>query len=182
MNELLLGSGASYRCEIGGTTAGANLDQLDVNGTVFLSGGFADFLAFGVGVASNHYPVIKSPFAIGGTLSGDPEGDLLYPAAGRVMKITYLVNGGKEVTLIEQPGAPPSNIQITGITTQTNGNITLTGTGTIGATYFIEANDNLSTTNWVNVGSVMPNFNGDISFTDTNAPSLPQRFYRFMQQ
>ena len=114
-----------------------------------------------------------------GTFLNDPEGDTIYPAAGRIMKITYLLAGGKEVTLIEQASAPPSNLQISGITQQINGHMTMTGTGTIGATYFIEAKTNLNTTNWITIGTVMPNFNGDISFTDTNATNFSQRFYRF---
>ena len=86
------------------------------------------------------------------------------------------------MSLIEQPGAAPSNIRITGLVLQTNGNTTLNGTGLIGATYFIEANTNLGTTNWLTLGSVLPNFNGDITLTGTNAPSFPMRFYRFKAQ
>ena len=48
--------------------------------------------------------------------------------------------------------------------------------------YSIEANTNLSTTNWVSLGSIMADQNGAIGFTDTNAPSFPTRFYRFKAQ
>jgi hypothetical protein len=51
-----------------------------------------------------------------------------------------------------------------------------------GATYIIEANINFHTTNWVNIGSVMGDWNSAIMFTDTNTPTSPQRFYRFRTQ
>lgn len=182
VGNLILGAGTGYRCEIGGTNAGVNLDQIDASGTVTLSGGFADFTAFGAGVTSNRYAVVKSTVPVSGTFLGAAEGAYVYPAAGRFMVLTYLTAAGKEVTLIEQAGAPLSNINITGITNQPNGHITLTGTGNTGSTYFIEACTNLATTNWIPLGSVTGDWNGGISFTDTNAPNFPQRFYRFRLQ
>lgn len=182
LNNLTATTGSRYVCEIGGTNAGLNLDQINASGTVTLAGGHAEFVAFGVGMVSNNYAVVKSIAPVSGIFLGDPEGDFLFPGAGRTMQITYLTAGGKEVTLSEQAGTPPSNIQIGGITAQTNGHITLSGTGTIGATYFVEANTDLNTTNWVNIGSVMGSWNGGIMFTDTNAPDFSQRFYRFRQQ
>lgn len=177
--SLTAGVGTGYRCEIGGTNAGVNLDQINATGAVTLSGGFAEFTAFGAGATSNRYAVVKSVSAVSGTFNGDPEGDTIIPAAGRSMVITYLTAAGKEITLIEQPGANLANLSISSIVQQVNGHITLTGTGNSGSTYLIEANTNLTTTNWITLGSVIGNWNGDISFTDTNAPNFPQRFYRF---
>lgn len=182
VNNLTAGSGTSFQCEIGGTNAGVNLDQINATGTVTLSGGFAEFTAFGTGTVSNRYAVVKSVSAVSGTFSGDPEGDTIIPAAGRSMTITYLTSAGKEITLIEQPGANLANINITSIVQAPGGQVTLTGAGNPGSTYFIEANTNLATTNWITLGSVTGGWNGGISFTDTNAPNFPQRFYRFKLQ
>ena len=182
VKDLTAGAGSSYLCEIGGTNAGVNLDLIDASGLVTLSGGGALFSAFGAGVVSNRYAVVKSVSPISGTFTGDPEGDLIMPAAGRSMIITYLTSAGKEITLIEQPGPDLTNIQIASITHQTSGQVTLTGTGNSGSTYFIEGNTNLNTTNWIMLGSVLGAWDGGINFTDTNAPSFPQRFYRFRLQ
>jgi fibronectin-binding autotransporter adhesin len=182
VNHLTAGAGSGFLCEIGGTNAGVNLDQINATGIVTLNGGFANFTAFGTGTVSNRYVVVKSVSPVSGTFNGDPEGDLLFPAAGRGMTITYLTSAGKEITLVEQPGSNLENIHITGITQQTNGQVTLHGTGNPGSTYFIEANTNLASTNWITLGSVPGAWDGGISFTDTNAPSFPQRFYRFRLQ
>lgn len=179
VTNIAVDSGALYLCEIGGTNAGVNLDQIEARDTFTLTGGLAEFTAFGAGVTSNRYAVVKSVSAVSGTFNGDPEGDTIMPAAGRSMVISYLTAAGKEITLIEQPGANLANLSISNIVQQVNGHITLTGTGNSGSTYLIEANTNLTTTNWITLGSVIGNGNGDMSFTDTNAPNFPQRFYRF---
>ena len=38
-------------------------------------------------------------------------------------------------------------------------------------------NTNIATTNWLTIGSTQANGSGVFSFTDTNAPSFPMRFY-----
>jgi hypothetical protein len=45
--------------------------------------------------------------------------------------------------------------------------------------YGIEANSDLNTTNWINIGLAQADNLGEISFTDTNAPNYAMRFYRF---
>lgn len=180
--SLNLGPGAALQAELSGTNIGVNMDQLESTGGVNLAGGSANFTAFGVGATSNRYAVVKSALPVVGTFLNDPEGDYLFPAAGRMMIITYLTAGGKEITLIEQPGGNLGNFSISTIARQTNGNITLTGDGNPGSTYFIEANTNLSTTNWITIGSSLGAWDGTVYFTDTNAPSMTQRFYRFRLQ
>jgi hypothetical protein len=180
VKNLTMSSNSLYLSEISGTNAGVNMDQIDASGTVTLSSSSASFSAFGAGVVSNRYTVVKSVSPVNGTFSNHPEGDLMFPAAGRAVTITYQVSAGKEITLIEQPGSNLTNIHIVGITLQPNGQVTLSGTGNSGSTYFIEASTNL--VNWDSLGSVLGNFNGDISFSDTNALSFPHRFYRFRLQ
>jgi autotransporter-associated beta strand protein len=177
VNNLTLGTGAHYRGEIGGTNAGVNLDQIETLGSTTLAGGFADFAAFGTGVLSNRYVVVKAANPVSGTFLNDPEGDTYAFGAGRTMTLTYLPNGGRDITLIEQPNPVPN---IGGIERGENGNMTITGTGLSGALYDIQSNTNLNTTNWIVIGTVTGDINGAISFTDTNAIFHPMRYFRFV--
>jgi autotransporter-associated beta strand protein len=179
VNNLTLTPGGHYRCDIGGTNAGVNLDQINATGTVTLGGGFTDFAAFGTGATSNRYVIVKAANPVSGTFLNDPEGDTYAFGAGRTMTLTYLPNGGRDITLIEQPNPVPN---IGGIERGKNGNMTITGTGLSGALYDIQSNTNLNTTNWIVIGTVTGDINGAISFTDTNAPAYPQRFFRFRLQ
>jgi len=45
-------------------------------------------------------------------------------------------------------------------------------------TYTVQANTNLATTNWVNIGAVTGGSSGVFSFNVTNVVSFPQRFFR----
>ena len=60
--------------------------------------------------------------------------------------------------------------------------IQLQGAGLSNLTYTIQANTNLSTTNWLVVGSAPADGSGLFSFSDTNAPPFPRRFYRALSQ
>ena len=68
--------------------------------------------------------------------------------------------------------------QFGGISKLPNGQIQLNGTGLAGVGYTIQANGDLATTNWTNIGSAAANQNGSISFVDTNAAAYSKRFYR----
>lgn len=183
VGSLTIVSNGYYTCEISGTNAGVNLDQIEASGPVTLgSGGFANVSAFDAGTTSNRYTIVKSPSIINGTFAGKPEGGYFFPAAGRMMTITYLTAGGKEITLVEQAGGNLGNFSISNIVQQVNGHITLTGKGNPSSIYFIEANTNLATQTWTTIGSVTGDWNGGISFTDTNAVSFKQRFYRIRLQ
>jgi autotransporter-associated beta strand protein len=56
--------------------------------------------------------------------------------------------------------------------------IHLQGVGLSNLTYTLSGNTNLSTTNWSVIGSALANSAGSFTFTDTNAPLYPRRFYR----
>jgi autotransporter-associated beta strand protein len=179
VTNIAINAGAIYRCEIGGTNAGVNLDQIDAKDTFTITGGLADFTAFGAGVVSNRYAVVKSFAAVSGTFTGDPEGDTIFPAAGRSMSITYLGGvSGRDIVLTDLSAIPPGSFG--GIQMLPNGHVQVGGTGTPGVLYTVEANANLNTTNWLAIGTALANFNGAFSFVDTNAPSFPMRFYRFV--
>jgi hypothetical protein len=52
----------------------------------------------------------------------------------------------------------------------------LQGSGTTGVVYTVEASTNLAQTNWITVGTVLPNASGNFLFTNVSA--FPRRFYR----
>lgn len=70
---------------------------------------------------------------------------------------------------------PPQFISIAALADHT---VALQGAGLSNSTYTIQANSNLNTTNWTVIGTAPANGSGAFSFTDTNAPSFPMRFYR----
>jgi hypothetical protein len=68
---------------------------------------------------------------------------------------------------------------MTRLTTLFNKFAQIEGLGVSNLTYTIEAATNLNPIiNWANLGAVPANSNGIFSFTDTNAPLFPIRFYR----
>lgn len=95
------------------------------------------------------------------------------------MQITYAGGAsGREIVLMDLAAIPPGSFS--GIQVLTNGTVQIGGQGTPGVLYDVQANANLTTTNWLVIGSVTGDFNGAFSFIDTNAPSFPMRFYRFL--
>jgi len=66
-----------------------------------------------------------------------------------------------------------------GITNPHGGPATLTGCGGSDLLYTVQANTNLATATWINIGSVTAATGGSLQFTDVNAPKFEQRFYRF---
>jgi len=70
---------------------------------------------------------------------------------------------------------------ITGIAPLTNGSVQLDGTGYPNLGYTVQANTNISGTNWFNIGTITADPTGVLQFIDTNAPTQQlQRFYRFV--
>ncbi len=74
-----------------------------------------------------------------------------------------------------QPSAPPAGTQLALLTTPT-GQMRLTWAAESGRSYDIEATQDLNT--WSVIGTVAPGASGSVDFTDVNAASFPQRFYR----
>lgn len=76
-------------------------------------------------------------------------------------------NNGAAASQISAIGKPPG------------GSATITGLGGSAITYSVQANTNLSTTNWINIGTCTAAAGGTLQFTDLNATNFKQRFYRF---
>ena len=68
---------------------------------------------------------------------------------------------------------------LNGVTQLPDGRMQIGGTGLPFEYYLVLANTNLSTTNWMHIGSVSSGDEfGLLEFIDTNAVNHPMRFYR----
>jgi autotransporter-associated beta strand protein len=176
-NLQLNNSGGSATFEIFGVIPGSVHDQIVVTGTVTLNN---PTLALTVGTAGglgNKYVLIDNNGvdAVIGTFNGLAEGATIN--AGLVSyTISYVGGTGNDVVLT-QIGAPPGP-QITGVAKNIGGGIDLTATGLANTAYVVEATTNLNPAAWQMLNTVSANGSGVISFTDSQAPNHPMRFYR----
>jgi autotransporter-associated beta strand protein len=179
--SLTLDSNSDFNIDLGGTPASGNYDQLMVAGGVVLSNATFHLTQSSMGQSNDVFTIIKNGggAAVKGTFAGFPEGTVFNLGPNQKFKISYQGGAYSNDVVLTQLSAPASS-QITGITKLGNGQIQVTGTGSAGLTYIIEANTDLTTTNWLNIGSANADPNGVISFTDTNAVNYSQRFYRFV--
>lgn len=175
--RLLLSANSLFKAELNGPLAGVSYDQVDVAGGVDVGTATLD-------VALSFSPPPGSQFAlilndgadvITNTFKDLPEGATL-SIGGAQFQISYKGGDGNDIMLTQLSSSAP---HIGGITPSGNGGIQLKGTGAAGVTYNVEANTNLSRTNWVKIGSGLADVNGQVSFVDTNAASFQRRFYRF---
>ena len=116
----------------------------------------------------------KSVDAVSGTFGGLPEGKV-FTNSGAIFQISYTGGSGNDVVLYRVN--PPA--QLSAITALTNGVKQIQGLGLSNLTYTIQAATNLNpVVQWFNLGSTPADGSGQFSFTDTNAPLFPMRFYR----
>ena len=155
--------------------------QRVVNGSVTLNSATLSVLPAGAGGLGKQYVLIANDGvdAVNGTFNGLAEGATV-TASLLQYAISYKGGTGNDVVLT-QTAVPPSP-QITQLTKLPNGQMQITGTGIVGATYFVEATATLGTPNWSDIGSIAADWNGVIKFTDPSAVNFPQRFYRFRMQ
>jgi hypothetical protein len=69
--------------------------------------------------------------------------------------------------------------KISSISKPGGGSASITGLGGSSLSYTVQANTNLATPTWVNIGTATAAAGGSLQFTDVNAPNYQQRFYRF---
>jgi autotransporter-associated beta strand protein len=168
-----------YRAELNGTVPGISHDQLNVAGTVNLGGAALDVKLGFAGAVSNEFVIINNDGsdAVVGTFAGLPEGATL-SVKGAPFRISYVGGSGNDVTLTQlAAGTPPKG---SGLTKLPNGHMQIGGEGLAGQLYQVQATTHLSAPSWVVIGEATANVAGTFSFTDTNAPSFPTRFYRFV--
>jgi hypothetical protein len=99
----------------------------------------------------------------------------VFTNSGALFSISYTGGDGNDVVLYR--GYPPA--RLTGITALPDGAKQIQGVGVSNLTYTIQAATDLQPViQWSNLGAPVANSSGVFSFTDTNAPLLPMRFYR----
>jgi hypothetical protein len=79
------------------------------------------------------------------------------------------------LTLIHPPAPVFSKIAVL-----SNGIVQMNGTGYPAVQFVVQANTNLSGSNWINVGTATADGNGALLFNDATATNWPVRFYRFL--
>jgi hypothetical protein len=96
---------------------------------------------------------------------------------GVVLQITYQGGDGNDIALLQLSSGAPS---VTGVQKLGDGSFQINGAGYPSAVYNIEATEDLTPpADWRPIGTVTADGAGQISFTDTDAPNFPRRFYRF---
>jgi len=163
--------------EIYGATPGSEYDQLHVQGTAALNDAILTIQSIDFTLTGGEQFVIidnDGTDPINGTFSGLPERASVSVGTNQ-FKITYIGGTGNDVVLYE--GNPPA--RLTGIIFLPNGDKQIQGTGLSNLTYLIEAATNLNPVIfWSNLGSATAGSDGVFTFSDTNAPLFPIRFYR----
>ena len=173
-----LGSSTTLEIELAGTSPGLEYDQISVIGTVDLGGASLHVQLQFPSAVSNEFLIINNDGndPVNGTFNGVTEGGTFY-ANGAQFQISYKGGDGNDVVLTQI--ALPGPSQIGGITPLGNGQIKINGSGNPGMVYGLEANNDLNTSNWVNIGIALANQLGEIEFVDSDAPNHRMRFYRF---
>lgn len=176
-SNLALTASNSLVLDLNGTAAGAGYDQLRVQGSVALGNAMLSVtLTYTPGIGDT-YIVLDNDGEdpIVGTFAGLTNQSIL-TLNGYPFQITYHGGTGNDIQLTRI--SPPT--QLASITPLPNGQIQLAGTGGLpGFTNIIQAATNLNPViQWINIGGVAADSGGAFSFTDTNAPLLPMRFYR----
>ena len=177
-------SGNIYSANVGWISLGSGTP---VNGLSYLNNSATDF-----GVTRDAAGNLRG-YAYGANIgwinfeaTGAPKMDLL---TGNFSGYAYSANCGwislsnatayvQSTVFAGNNGAAASTIS--GITKPaTISSATITGLGGSAISYTLQANTNLATATWVNIGSATAAAGGSLQFTDPNAPNFQQRFYRF---
>lgn len=178
-SNVTLNAPTHFRVRLNGTMAGTGYDQLNVTGTVNLAGASLSVVVEFNPALNNTFTIINNDGgdAVTGMFSELPEGAIVN-GSGKSFQITYSGGDGNDVVLTRI--SPPA--RFASITALNNGAIQLQVTGGLsGFSYTIEAATNLNPViQWSNLGAALANPSSVISFTDTNAPLFPMRFYRVL--
>ena len=173
--------GATFEVELNGTTAGVDYDQVSVSGQVNITNAALTVVLGFPGAVSNQFMIIQNDAndPVNGTFNGLPEG-ATFKASSATFQITYAGGTGNDVVLTQLALPQPSEISV--LDRNQDGSMRILGTGQPGAVYLLEANSDLNTTNWVNIGGAPADQNGKIQILDNDAPKYPIRFYRLKVQ
>ncbi len=137
-------------------------------------------------------PPIGQPFTflrndsaqpVSGTFAERPEGTIFKSGVDRYFQLTYQGGDGNDIVLTRV--VPPAPAHLEGVTKLQDGTIRVSATGTPGASYGVEAKEDLSYPGgWQVIGEVICTPNGKMTFDDEATQfggGYPQRFYRFVR-
>jgi len=176
-SNVALNPGVTLSVELNGVAAGSGYDQINVSGSVSLNNAGLLVSAGFTPAVGNSFVIINNDGAdaVIGTFNSRPEGAVIN-VAGNAFQISYTGGTGNDVVLTRL--SPPARFDA--ITRLANAQMQLHATGGLsGFSYTIAAATNLNPViQWSNLGTVLANGSGQFSFTDTNAPLFPMRFYR----
>ena len=179
-SNVTFNASGSFSVYLDGTNAGTGYSQLNVTGAVSLASASLQVLSGAVGAVNSRYLIINNNSAgpVAGIFNGLPEGATVTANNGARFTISYQGGAGNDVVLTQT--SLPTPPQATGIQQLSGGLIQLDGSGITNLTYTVWANTNLTTTNWVSIGTaIVPANTNAFEFTDPNAADYHQRFYRF---
>jgi len=167
-----------FVARINGTTAGSGYSQLNVTGTVSLGNANLQLVMPVAGVTNSQLILINNDGsdAVTGTFAGLPEGATAVANNGAQFKISYRGGTGNDVVLTQT--SPPSPPKFAHIKELAGGSMQLNGIGLSNLSYTVWANTNLTTTNWIILGTAAA-VSTNVQFIDGNATNFSRRFYRF---
>ncbi len=171
---LSLSSGATLTIDGTGTIPGSQYDQLSVTGAVAISNCTLQVTALPVVAGGTTFTLIANDGVdpVQGTFAGLPENSPLI-VGSQSFHIHYSGGSGNDVVLVRD-GSPPGPLLGSG--SYSNGTFRLTGGGSSGLVYAIQASTNFL--QWTNVGFGTGDVSGHFNFTDSNASKFLYRFYR----
>ena len=158
---------AVLNCSLGGTTAGTGYGQLQVAGTVTLSGGLSvDFLPGFSPATNDTFTVLTA-----GTRSSAFT-SFSYPSN----RVTMLLSNSTTSVILRITDVLPIPQPILLTPQLVGSNALLTWTATSNVTYRLESNPDVASTNWTALTGDVTTLSNTASKLDSRAPS--NRFYR----
>lgn len=181
---------SSLVVKLGGTNAGIDYDQLVATETFELVDPSAalkvQMLPGFVGAVGNQYTIVRLdgtnevgmplvPLGNTNGFNGLGEGSVFTLANGAAFRISYQGGDGNDVVLTQIAARPILNAPLL----LANGSILISGAGSPGASYGVQATTNLADpSSWLLRGATLAQADGSLSFIHTNALSAPQLYYR----
>jgi hypothetical protein len=175
--DLNMVPGAIFETELNGPIVGSGYAQLQVNGGVNLNGATLHLQPGFAATPGAAFLILVNDGtdAIVGKFAGLPEG-AVFSAGGQVFTISYKAGSGGNDVVVTRINVPASHFTNIGFV---NPNVVqLQGIGVGNVNYQIQANTNLSTTNWVNIGIALADGSGNFLFDASNSTVFPLRFFR----
>jgi hypothetical protein len=174
--DLNMNASAVFQVALNGPIAGSSYDQLQVNGGINLTGATLNLVPGYAATPGTSYLILVNDGTdpIKGTFAALPEGTV-FAAGGHFFSISYKAGSGGNDIVVTAVNPP---IGFSGIVPAGTGSYQLQGTGAASANYTVQANTNLVTTNWVDIGPAATDPSGHFSFDLTNSLSFPQQFFR----